>query len=409
MFGGRGGGWALYGTTLVWLVAAAVLPFGGVRAWAAGLRSAGKGGKQVVGYVFPRDRVLGSEEVSATGLTRVNYAFANIRDGLMVEGFANDGANYAVLRALKKKNPALEVVPSVGGWAWSGQFSDVALTRESRAKFIDSVVVFLNRYGLDGLDIDWEYPGQAGAGNVFRPEDKHNYTLLLRELRRRFEVEGRRRHRRHLILSIATGSGPSWLENTEMREVQRYVDSINLMTYDMYGPEDKTTGHDSPLFVNPADPKGERADAVDRSVKLYEAAGVAARKIVVGVPFYSKRWHGVPAAEQGLYQAVVRDAEAPAGGGSEAARGGYLELMDLMNVGYVRYWDDVAKAPYLYSASGRTWITYEDTESLLLKAEFVRAHGLGGMMFWEYTSDPSGMLLHAVDVGLRMPTGSGRR
>ncbi len=371
---------------------------------------------QVIAYVFPQNRVLGPDEVAATQVTRVNYAFTNVsKDLVMVSDFQHDAENYAVLLALKKKNPNLQVVPSVGGWTWSKLFSDVALTAASRKKFIDSVVVYIEKYKLDGLDIDWEYPAQRGAGNTFRPEDKHNYTLLLKELRQRFDVLGPKLHE-HLVTSIATGSGQRFLDNTEMAEVAKYVDSINLMTYDMYGPGDKNTGHDSPLYNNPADPKNERADSVSKSVELYLRAGVPAQKIVVGVPFYSKRWSGVEATRHGLFQAAA--AQAPRNnGGAAAARParpanaapvdrGYGATVALLGQGYTRYWDQIAGAPYLYNPTTKVWITYEDTESLLLKGNYVKDKGLGGMMFWEYTNDPTGMLLHAVNVGLGRPSPS---
>jgi len=388
---------------------------------AAKVAASGQRQKEIIAYVFPQNRVLAPDEVAATELTRVNYAFTNLKDGVMVEGFTRDKENFEVLNALKTKNPRLQVVPSVGGWTWSGQFSDMSLTRASRTKFIDSVVLFIEKYKLDGLDIDWEYPAQRGfagdpghAGNVFRPEDKHNYTLLLMELRQRLDVEGRKLHR-HLVTSIATGSGLRFLDNTEMDKVAKYVDSVNLMTYDMYGPGDKNTGHDSPLYNNPADPKGDRADSVDWSVRLYEKAGVPASKIVVGVPFYSKRWSGVEATNNGLFQAAPpaprRAAPAtPAAVGAAApaapprpastAEHGYGAMVGMLTQGYVRYWDPVAKAPYLYNPGTKVWITYEDTESLLDKGDYVMDHKLGGIMFWEYTNDPSGMLLKAVNVGL---------
>ena len=158
----------------------------------------------VAAYVFPQARVLTPGEIDARKLTRINYAFANIADGRIVEGVATDAANFAALNALKKDNPHLTVLVSVGGWLWSGGFSDVALTPASRAIFIDSVEAFITRYTLDGLDVDWEFPGQRGAGHTFRTEDKQNYTLLLKELRGRFDTMTRKLHR-PLYLTTAVG------------------------------------------------------------------------------------------------------------------------------------------------------------------------------------------------------------
>jgi chitinase len=348
--------------------------------------------KVIIAYVFPRDRVLAADEVNARKLTRINYAFANIKDGEIIEGFSHDAENFAILDALKKDNPSLRILVSVGGWTWSGNFSDAALTPKSRARFIASAVRFVERYHLDGLDIDWEYPNQVGNGNKFRPEDKHNFTLLLAELRQRFDSEQKRIHRR-LYTSIATGASQKFLDNTEMDKVQHYVDTINLMTYDFYvgGP---TTGHDAPLFHNPADPKNVSAE---RSVDLYLQAGVFEKKIVLGVPFYGRSWGEVPSVNNGLFQP------------GKAARGvhfSYPELPNLLATGFVRYWDQTASVPFLYNPSTQVFITYEDPQSLAAKCRYVHQHHHGRVMFWEYSNDSTGILLDAVHAGLQPPPAS---
>jgi chitinase len=344
----------------------------------------------IAAYVFPRNMVLTADQVAAKKLTRINFAFANIDQGRIVEGDPSDAANLAILVGLKKENPDLTVLVSVGGWLWSGRFSDAALTSASRAKFIDSVADFITRYKLDGLDIDWEYPAMAGAaGNVFRPEDKKNYTLLLKELRERFK-KMQKPLRRHLYITIAAGSSTEFLEHTEMDQVQKYVDTVNLMAYDYYEPgDDRITGNHAPLFVDPADPKGISSD---KSVKEFEAAGVPAQKIVLGVPFYGHVWGHVTATNNGLFQP---------GDPVPNAYSTYGKLTeDMTSHGFTRYWDAKASVPYLYNPQKQIFVSYEDPESLALKCKYVIAHHLAGMMFWEYSSDPSGRLLDAIDRGL---------
>lgn len=344
----------------------------------------------IAAYVFPRNMLLTADQVAAKKLTRINFAFANIRQGRIVEGDPSDAANLATLVELKKENPDLTVLVSVGGWLWSGRFSDASLTVASRAKFIDSVADFITRYNLDGLDIDWEYPGMAGAaGNVFRPDDKQNYTLLLKQLRERFNRMQKPLHR-HLYITIAAGASSEFLEHTEMSKVQKYVDTVNLMAYDYYEPgDDKLTGNHAPLFVDPADPKGISAD---KSVKEFEAAGVPAEKIVLGVPFYGHVWGHVGATDNGLFQS---------GEPVPNAYANYDALSTTMlSQGYKRYWDAKASAPYLYNPHTQIFVSYEDPESLALKCKYVIDHKLGGIMFWEYGSDPSGKLLNAIDLGL---------
>ncbi len=343
---------------------------------------------QVIAYVFPKSRVVPATEIPAEKLTRINYAFANIADGRLVEGSAVDGANYAMLHSLKQRNPSLEVMVSVGGWLWSGNFSDAVLTAESRARFIDSAVDFVRRYQLDGLDIDWEYPGLVGAGNKFRPEDKGNFTLLLRELRARFDHEQGGRHSR-LLLSIAAAASEEFLEHTEMGEDQRYLDTVNLMAYDFYEPSGGgITGNHAALMTDPADPKQLSAD---RFVRAFEQAGMPSSKIVLGVPFYGHVWGKVPATNHGLFQS---------GAPVPNAYAGYDAIGTMQAQGFTRYWDAAAEAPYLYNATTGQFVSYEDTQSLARKCAYVRRQGLAGVMFWELFSDPTGALLSTIDTSL---------
>src|ERR1700757_4742889 len=181
--------------------------------------------KAVVAYVFSQNNILQPGQIDARALTRINYAFANIANGRMVTGFTGEPQNFAFLSSLKQQNPDLTVLVSVGGWLWSTNFSDMALTAESRAVFIQSVMDFLAQYQLDGLDIDWEYPGMPGAGPPFRSVDKQNFTLLLKELRTRFTAETAKT-RKHLYLTFAAGASDEFLANTEMDKAQQYVDTV---------------------------------------------------------------------------------------------------------------------------------------------------------------------------------------
>ena len=339
----------------------------------------------VVGYVFTQDTALQPGQIDAHSLTRVNYAFANIKDGRMVTGFAWDAANFALLTGLRKQNPSFTVLVSVGGWLWSTDFSDISLTAQSRSLFIQSVMDFLRQYDLDGLDIDWEYPGMEGAGHRFRSEDGRNFTLLLKELRKHFDQEAAKSHRR-LYLTIAAGASSDYLAHTEMAKVQKYVDTVNLMAYDYVEPgSDPLTGHHAPLFTNPADARNYSGDA---SVRAFEQAGVPAEKILLGLPFYGHVWGEVADRNHGLMQPgkALPNAYAP-----------YSAITaTMLNQGFVRYWDPIASSPYLYNSEKRIFVSYEDTESIAAKCHYVLTHKLGGVMFWDYSGDPAGILLGAI-------------
>lgn len=342
-------------------------------------------GTAIVGYVFPQGATLQPGEIDAGELTRINYAFANIENGRVVQGFKTDAANLASLHSLKRKNPNLAILISVGGWLWSTHFSDVALTAQSRAVFVQSAVAFLKTNDLDGIDIDWEYPGMPGAGHPFRAEDKQNFTLLLKELRAALDAETAKTHRR-LYLTIAAAASDEFLQHTEMARVQGYLDTVNLMAYDYYEPgSDAIAGLHAPLYASTGDPHKASADA---TVQAFEKAGVPASKILLGVPFYGHAWASVADRNHGLYQP---------GKPAPGVDASYQEIVaTMLNHGYVRYWDAAANAPYLYNAARQTFVSYEDPESLNAKCHYVKTHKLGGVMFWQYSNDPSGTLLKTI-------------
>jgi chitinase len=364
-----------------------LLAAGAGSAPAAALAPKTAAGRVIIAYVFPKDGLIDPAEIAADKLTHINYAFANLADGRVVEGFAKDAENFKVLSGLRKKHPHVKVLVSVGGWTWSKGFSDAALTAQSRKAFVESAVAFVRRHDLDGFDVDWEYPGMVGDGNVFRPEDKENFTALMAELRAALDKEGKAM-KRHLLLTFAAGASSEFLEHTEMAKVQASVDFLNLMTYDFRVAgeegEEGEAGHHANLYPNPTDPHQASAD---RGVREFLAAGVPPGKLVLGVPFYGRAWSVSTAEARGLYQ--------PAKEPAEKIETGYASLAAdrVGKGGFERMWDDKAQAAYLWNADKKIFISYEDPESLRRKCGYIREQKLAGAMFWEYYSDRSGVLL----------------
>ena len=140
----------------------------------------------IIGYVGGYNGLARTDRIDAKKLTHINYAFVNIRNNrAFLNREATDTVNLKNLVLLKKQNPALKILISIGGWSWSGKFSDAVLTDTARAGFAASAADIVNKFNLDGVDIDWEYPGISGdKGNIYRPEDKQNYMLMFRELRK---------------------------------------------------------------------------------------------------------------------------------------------------------------------------------------------------------------------------------
>jgi chitinase len=340
--------------------------------------------KFIIGYVFPGNRVMDESEVDGSYLTHINYAFSNIIDGRMVEGYPNDSLNFAVLRQIRDKNPGLHLLISAGGWGWSGGFSDMALTTESRAVFIRSALEFLKRHDLDGLDLDWEYPGLPGNNNPHRPEDRENFTALLRECRQALDELGGAE--KHYLLTIAAASFQSYLDNTEMDVVADYLDFINIMTYDFVGEWGNTTGHHANLLTPDFDPA---AMAVENSVALFNRFGVGNDKLLIGAAFYGRGWQDVNPENNGLGQP---------GKGLQGVNLNYHSIVKnyLTNPAYQQLWDTSALVPFLWNPEEKIFITYENPLSIQEKARFVKENGLKGIMFWQYFGDHEKELLKSM-------------
>jgi chitinase len=378
--------------------------------------------KRIVGYFCEwsiYQRKYHVADIPAARLTHVNYAFAQITNGECTLGdrfaaidkaYPGDRFDPPQLRGsfnqllqLKKKHPHLKSLISVGGWTLSGPFSDAALTEASRKKFAKSCVAFLLQYGFDGVDIDWEYPVGGGLeSNKTRPEDRENYTLLLAELRRQLDEQGKA-DKNHYLLTIAAPAGPRTAANLELDKIHKHLDWINLMAYDFHGSWGPQTNFNAPLFASSGDPTRDETVRkhfnVNSAVKTYLAAGVPAAKVVVGVPFYGRGWAGVKDVNNGLYQPAGRQ---PPKGTWEAGVFDYKDLSASYVGKFARHWHDQAKVPWLFDARSGVMITYDDPESLRLKAEYVRKNNLGGVMFWELSADDAkSSLLEALHAGLR--------
>jgi chitinase len=381
-------------------------------------------GRRIVGYFVEwgiYQRGYHVADVPADKLTHLNYAFARVTpDGecVLFDSFAAVDKAYPgdkweppgqlrgcfnQLLQLKKKHPHLKTLISVGGWTLSGPFSDVAASEKLREKFAKSCVAFVVKYGFDGVDVDWEYPVGGGLeSNRTRPEDRQNFTLLLAALRRELDARGKL-DRRPYLLTIAAPAGPKVIRNLEVEKIHRHLDWINLMTYDFHGAWSTLTNFNAPLYPSKDDPTPDedvrKRFNVDAAAKAYLAAGVPAEKVVVGVPFYGRGWGGVKDVKDGLYQP---HAPQPPKGTWEA---GVFDYKDLAanHVGKTRrLWHDEARVPWLFDPKSGVMISYDDAESLKLKAEYVKAEGLGGVMFWELSADDSkGALLTTLADTLR--------
>jgi chitinase len=334
--------------------------------------------------------------IDATKLTHILYAFANIDRGeLRLGDAALDPMNFAELRELKHKNDQLKLLIAVGGWAGSKHFSDVAATEQDRKRFTDSTVTFLRDHGFDGIDLDWEYPVAGGKeDNIRRPQDRENFTLLLQALRAALDAASNADGRRYL-LTIAAGASEEYAANIEPAKIARTVDWVGLMSYDFSGAWSKTSGHNAPLFADPANPSpdGARNTGAAAVMRLLQA-GVPPEKLLLGLPLYGRTWRGCDPRNDGEYQ----ECSGPAKGTRED---GVLDFQDiaanrLYNGAVVRRFNQTAKVPFLFDTRSGQFISYDDAESFRHKLRFLKERRLGGAMYWEITADRKGSLLDLV-------------
>ena len=326
----------------------------------------------VLGYAFR----TGLDAVTAEDtrkLTHINIAFGLIREGLLdMSGLPNLDRQ---VKNYRRWNPELKLVLSVGGWG-AGGFSNMAMTEEGRRAFAASCLKAVERYSLDGIDIDWEYPCSDLAEIDYDPRDRENFTLLLQALR---DALGNER-----IVSIAAGAGEYFVEGTEMEKVAAIVDYVQLMTYDMRNGFTRQAGHHASLGLS----KGDTSNTSTRGiVELFREAGVPYEKMVVGAAFYSRQFDGVPNVGDGLLQ----PSESVGMAGPS-----YGELTEEFRKAgdYTEYWDEDAEAAYLYN--GSTFISFESPEAIRRKCLYVKEKGLKGIMYWEHGCDLTRELLNTM-------------
>lgn len=294
-------------------------------------------GNIVVGYATYWDTTL----PDASLLTHICYAFAHIKPDFASLDVKNE-SRLAAIAALKEKNPKLKVLLSVGGWG-AGNFSEMAAGENTRNRFCNNCLEVVRKYGLDGIDLDWEYPGSSVAGISSSPDDTRNFTLLLKNLR---EVLGNDR-----LITMASADNARYVD---FRSAVFYLNFVNVMAYDMGRPP----YHNAALH-----PSEMSRMSCEEAVGLHYNAGVPYGKIVLGIPFFGR-------------------ADGKAFGGEDE-----VAFKDISTKDYTVMWDETALVPYLADGSGAMVLTYDDEKSVGLKADYVREKKLLGAMYWNIEAD----------------------
>merc|ERR1711992_84550 len=325
------------------------------------------------------------EDIDWSLCTHINYGFA-VLDPNRLEMTAHDSWAdidndfYKKVTALKAKGVKVSI--ALGGWNDSegDKYSRMVSSPSSRRNFVNKAVEFIEKWGFEGLDLDWEYPKCWQVDCSAGPSsDKENFAALVKELRAAFDPHG-------WILSAAVSPSKTVMdEGYDIPALSRDLDIINVMTYDYHGHWDKKTGHVAPLYAHPDD-EFYYFNA-NYTMNYWIESGTPKKKLVMGMPLYGQSFTLTKVEEPGL--------NAPAKSGGKAgvatrAKGflAYHEICRLIQQGYAVVKDDVSPprmGPYAYK--GDQWVGFDDTAMIEQKCNYVKDNGLGGGMVWALDLD----------------------
>lgn len=330
---------------------------------------------RVVGYYAGAPE--GVELLAADQLTHLIFCFGGLQGDAFALRSAADTQTLQRMVALKKMNPSLKVMFSLGGWGGCATCSEVFSHSSSRKNFARSVQELTRYFHTDGIDLDWEYPVVSGyPGHRRHADDQANFTALLQALREANPPP--------FQLSFAAGGYSAYIDSAiQWTAIRPYTDFINIMSYDLVHGYSKVSGHHTPLYSTP-----QQIESTDHAVKRLLAKGVPARMLVIGAAFYGRYFAIDSARPVDLYQACHFDHSFS-----------YRHAKDSLSpaAGFQPYWDTLAQAPYALHPQRRLLATYDDERSVALKTNYAINHGLGGIMFWQLVDDtPRHGLLHTI-------------
>lgn len=300
-------------------------------------------------------------------LNFVIYAFALIQPDLSLDVYSRRYLQQ--LANLRLADPDLLVILGIGGWGNDG-FSDAALTPQSRYNFAREVKRWVDEYDLDGVDIDWEYPGSSAGGITSRPQDRENFTLLLQALR---DVLGP-----DAWISVAGIGDATYIRNVDIAAISEIIDYFNVMAYDFTAGATGAQGakHHSNLF--PSDLAFNNISA-DLYVQNLIDAGMPPEQILLGLPLYGRN------------------------GATTTRTFDQIRASYLNKNGYTVRWDDEAKAPYIVDQFGNFALGFDNGLSIYFKGQYVNDNCLGGLFTWQSNMDIANILANNMYLAINDP------
>ncbi|XP_034124184.1 mucin-5AC isoform X7 [Drosophila guanche] len=324
--------------------------------------------------------------------THLVYAFGGFTKDNQMKPFDKyqdiEQGGYAKFTGLKTYNKQLKTMIAIGGWnEASSRFSPLVASNERRQQFIKNILKFLRQNHFDGIDLDWEYPAHREGG---KSRDRDNYAQFVQELRAEFEREAQKTGRTRLLLTMAVPAGIEYIDKGyDVPKLNKYLDWFNVLTYDFHSSHEPSVNHHAPLYSLEEDSE-YNYDAelnIDYSIKYYLKAGADRDKLVLGIPTYGRSYTLINEESTEL----GAPAEGPGEQGDATREKGYLAYYEIcQTLKDDPEWTVVqpnanVMGPYAYRRN--QWVGYDDEAMVRKKAEYVVAHGLGGIMFWAIDND----------------------
>jgi chitinase len=320
--------------------------------WSAGLSQ-----YKTVGY-YPAwlQDTLPAEDIKLEYLSHIIHAFAwpescgRIR---MYDDLYYPELNERVHSANKK------ILLALGGWGQSEGFPGMTSHHIKRTIFIKRIVKLCKRWRYDGIDINWEFPS-----NVI---EKENLTLFVKELREKFDTINP-----SWLITMPVSSSNWFGQWFDFDALIEYIDWFSIMAYDFHGGWTDHAGHNAPLYQ----PNHEQDGSVQTSLYyLNTTRKIPLSKLLLGVPFYGRQFNAA-----NLYESSTD--------GNTLFT--YTEIVSKIDSGWIYYWDNLSKVPYISNSEKTKLITFDDTLSIRLKVEFAKENNLAGLMIWALGQDVIG-------------------
>lgn len=275
------------------------------------------------------------------------------------------------LNLLKKRHRNLKVLLSIGGWTYSPNFKGPASTPGGRQKFAETAIDLLKNLGLDGLDIDWEYPANEA--------EAADYVELLRVCRQALDAYGNSLPTPyHFELTVASPCGTEHYQRMDLKGMDQYLDFWNMMAYDYAGAWNPVTAHQANLYHCAEKPESTPF-STQAAVDYYVNAGIPPNKLVIGMPLYGRSFANTDGVGR-PYQGV--------GPGTWEQGAHDFKKLPLDSAEEVD--DPSVGASYCFDPNTRTFVSYDTVPMARTKAEYIKERGLGGAMWWESSADKSG-------------------